>query len=899
MHTKLNYLINFKLKFWRNFMRIWHNILTALIIASSLFVMSCGDDDYDDKIITGTPDIPAAYGNLIGTFITSDTTWSGNQTLTGKYYVMPGVTLTIEKGSTISFTYHNNDNTKVGAIITLRADATNYDTPQPSGKLVAVGTSNEPIIFTSAKGTKEAGDWGGIILIGEAPNNIPGGEGDVEGFDTSIKYGGTNSTDNSGSLSYVRIEYCGFGIAPDSEINGLSLYSVGSETNLDHIQVYKCTDDGFEFFGGSVNTKYLVSAYNDDDSFDMDEGWNGKNQFWLAVQAPGADNGFESDGRKVLGEGDASNPTIYNATLYGFGTGKDASDKNYGMRLREDFQGMLHNFVISNFAGINWKLESNDGDVTSANFDNGNLHLANTVFWGNNLDADTPSELSGFGSADDETRFLATTQNNHYASPLFQNASNFNFALQNASPALENAATPPNDGFFDASATYRGAFGTTNWASEPWVRWDDSLGELPNEVPEAYEGLQSIGTVISQNTTWSGNQTLTGKYYVLPGITLTIEKGSNIAFTYHDGNSEKVGAIITLKADATNFSSARPSGKLVAEGTETEPIVLTSAKGTKEAGDWGGVILVGEAPNNIPGGEGDVEGLPEVVKYGGSNSSDNSGSLSYVRIEYCGFGIAPDSEINGLSLYSVGSETNLDHIQVYKCTDDGFEFFGGSVNTKYLISAYNDDDSFDMDEGWNGKNQFWLAVQAPGADNGFESDGRKVLGEGDASNPTIYNATLYGFGTGKDASDKNYGMRLREDFSGKLHNFIVSNFAGINWKLESGSGDITSANFDSGALELQNFTAFGNNLDSSTPSEFNGFNDATDETRFLAGANNNAVQDPMFTDASINDFSLQESSPALTGATPPNDGFFDSSATHQGAIGSDNWTTKSWVRWND
>ena len=94
-----------------------------------------------------------------------------------------------------------------------------------------------------------------------------------------------------------------------------------------------------------------------------------------------------------------------------------------------------------------------------------------------------------------------------------------------------------------------------------------------------------------------------------------------------------------------------------------------------------------------------MEGLPDAIQYGGNNNADNSEVLKYVRIEYVGFSFVEGSELNGLSLYSVGSGTTLEYIQVYKCTDDGFEWFGGSVNAKYLISAFNDDDSFDMDEG--------------------------------------------------------------------------------------------------------------------------------------------------------------------------------------------------------
>lgn len=442
--------------------------LLLLLLIGSIQLISCGDDDKKD-----TPaEVPSAYTSLPGTLIVEDETWSGTKTLTGAYYILPGVTLTIEPGTVIKFTYHNNNPDSVGAIFALKADPTNFSTPRASARLEAEGTAANPIIFTSAKTTKAAGDWGGIVLIGEAPNNIPGGIGDVEGVSSEIQYGGSNTADNSGTLKYVRIEYCGFGLITDSELNGLSLYSCGSGTTLDHVQVYKCTDDGFEFFGGSVNAKYLVSAYNDDDSFDHDQGWNGKGQFWLGVQTTGADNGFESDGRHTLGSGNPTKPTIYNVTLYGLGTGKDAADGNRGMRLREDFEGTLKNFLVTNFAGVAWRLESASGDSTSRNYDKGLLTITNAVVYNNDRDVTVAGNYGGFNSLNDSTRFFSAA-NVTEANPNFTNVGSKDFSVQAGSPCLSNAATPPSDGFFDVSATYRGAMGSANWATGSWVRWSD------------------------------------------------------------------------------------------------------------------------------------------------------------------------------------------------------------------------------------------------------------------------------------------------------------------------------------------------------------------------------------------------------------------------------------------
>ena len=134
--------------------------LVFIIITTSISFTSCDNSTGDD----GSSELPEIYASLPGTLIDEDTTWDTDQTLTGQYYVLPGVTLTIEAGTTIGFTYHNNNIDDVGSIITLPADANNFDTPRVSGRLVAEGTANNPIIFTSARSAKQAGDWGGIVL---------------------------------------------------------------------------------------------------------------------------------------------------------------------------------------------------------------------------------------------------------------------------------------------------------------------------------------------------------------------------------------------------------------------------------------------------------------------------------------------------------------------------------------------------------------------------------------------------------------------------------------------------------------------------------------------------------------------------------------------------------------
>lgn len=220
------------------------------------------------------------------------------------------------------------------------------------------------------------------------------------------------------------------------------------------------------------------------------------------------------------------------------------------------------------------------------------------------------------------------------------------------------------------------------------------------------------------HTLKKGVYTMVGWIYVEEGATLTIEPGTIIKGTdyNYDGRQSATGSSLIIKRGA----------KIYAEGTPTDPVVFTSAqpKGKRQATDWGGIIICGKARNNQ--GEMTIEGGVEA-DHGGNDDNDNSGTLRYVRIEFAGYPYALDNEINGLTLGSVGSKTTIDHVQVSYSGDDSFEWFGGTVNAKYLIAYHGWDDDFDTDNGFTGKLQFLLGVRDPKiADqsnaNGFESD---------------------------------------------------------------------------------------------------------------------------------------------------------------------------------
>ena len=280
--------------------------LLKLVFAASACMLintACSSDDgnknqTDDSFVWTTDggikacDHILFKNNVIGNgddefvFKGKQTLKKGTYVLKGWVYIAEGSELTIEPGTVIK-----GDKTSKAALIVERG-----------GKLMAKGSATAPIVFTSAqpKGSRKPGDWGGLIVCGKAVNNQ--GDMQIEGGPRT-KHGGTNNADNSGILSYVRIEFGGYPFASNQEINGLTLGSVGSGTQIDHVQVSYSNDDSYEWFGGTVNCKYLIAYKGWDDDFDTDNGYVGKVQYGLAVRdAKIADaslsNGFESDNWK-------------------------------------------------------------------------------------------------------------------------------------------------------------------------------------------------------------------------------------------------------------------------------------------------------------------------------------------------------------------------------------------------------------------------------------------------------------------------------------------------------------------------------------------------------------------------------------------------------------------------
>ena len=249
--------------------------LKTIAIAALMTAALVGCKKKDDGSSTPAPGANTITGN-----ITSDVTWKASEqyALGGYVYVKSGATLTIEPGTIIK-------SSKIQAALIV----------EPGAKIIAKGTASSPIVFTSGTSNPRRGDWAGVVICGKARTNnyittapiIEGGlattygsMGSLTGADAA-----TADADNSGILSYVRIEYAGYAPVPGSELNGLSLYALGSGTQLDHVQVTAANDDSFEWFGGCVNGKYLIAYMGIDDDFDTDNGYSGKVQFGLTIRS--------------------------------------------------------------------------------------------------------------------------------------------------------------------------------------------------------------------------------------------------------------------------------------------------------------------------------------------------------------------------------------------------------------------------------------------------------------------------------------------------------------------------------------------------------------------------------------------------------------------------------------
>ena len=620
--------------------------------------------------------------------------------------------------------------------------------------LMADGTADQPIVFTAraeVDGDAEDNDrglWGGLVINGYAPiNDCPevasGGTVDCtkEGEANSGLFGGDNANDNSGVLRYVSVRFAGSNVDPENQLNGIAFQGVGDGTTVEFVQVHNNLDDGVEFFGGTVDAKYVVLTGNADDSLDWTDGWTGRIQYLYIEQTDAADNAIEADNR----EGDEgatprSNPSIANMTVLG------KSDEN-ALRLRRGTGLALSNSFV-------------DGSATCIRVDGTSRDLLGTE-----LTVEGVSFACAQTNRGDDDGAVAA---------YLAGATNVSVNGDHVDPV------GLGDTFFDA-VDFIGAFGSEDW-SAGWT--------YPRSVTSPMQpdfGCPD-GTAVSSRTL-NGQRVCQLSGRITQDLLLTSNSLYELVGKVVIGGDNEASATLTVQAGTTIFGGTAVDflvisrgSQIVANGTRTAPITLTSQSDLEGSvdiettrGEWGGLVINGNAPiNDCPegatGGTADCtkEGEANSGLFGGSDPNDSSGKLNYVVVKYAGSNVDPENQLNGIAFQAVGDGTQVDYIQVHNNLDDGVEFFGGTVNAKHVVLTGNADDSLDWTDGWQGSIQYLVIDQgADAGDNGIEADNR----EGDEnatprSLPKIANMTITGH-PGERA------IRLRRGTGLELYSSVV------------------------------------------------------------------------------------------------------------------------------
>lgn len=443
-------------------------VLLATFSIVAIMMSGCKKNNDEAEIIE-----PAAPETI-------PTTISANKTLTndrvwilkGETHVLSGAVLTVDAGTII-----RSDVSSKGALVI-----------DKGARIEAVGTVDKPIVFTSGRpvGERNPGDWAGITIIGNAPTNRTS-IGIVEGGVTGTFGLGTVVNDNSGTLKYVRIEYAGVAFSTNSEVNALSLYAVGNGTTLDHIQVSYAQDDAFEFFGGTVNGKYLVAYGTKDDDFDFDFGYAGKLQFCVSYKlanfydAADQSNGIECDNEGTVPTTGPSapitKPVLSNFTFVGT-NGNDAvgSTNNFAVRFRRASRFALHNSVLLGYKAAGFSIESSytaaDYLSGAATFKNNLVHAVANPYQSFDASAQgviTSAAIKTKAEAEGSVTLTAATDANLKA-PF--NATAPDLMPNTGSPALAGTWISPDNSSFFTTVTYRGAFSATdNWMAT-WTNFN-------------------------------------------------------------------------------------------------------------------------------------------------------------------------------------------------------------------------------------------------------------------------------------------------------------------------------------------------------------------------------------------------------------------------------------------
>jgi hypothetical protein len=408
--------------------------------------------------------------------------------IVGRVAVVPPFTATISAGTTLyGDTRLDVTTNSLGTLVV-----------PPGSRIVATGTADKPVVFTSAKklgaayatdGGIGSGDWGGIFIFGEAPVNTPSGTSLKPALAPWGQFGGTKPNNDSGRLEYVRIEYAGAKLPDGQDGTSLDLGGVGDQTVIDHVQVRFSANDCYEILGGKVNLKHILCQYPNDDGIAWENGWTGKVQFVVVQGRPGIDdtaNGLQ--GRSGAPPAfPVSEPVMFNGTFCGQNLVPGAT-LQYGVRAESYTRLHLFNSVFMGWQsaldlrGTNTAAEvAGDGGITAMEIKSsiafGNIS-ANVAFAETQSTGGTSNAFyDDDGAFDEAAWWMNAGNNNSEANPGIPKCFD-PIGPRFASPGPIGAATaaqPPNDGFFDPTAKYVGAFKDQGdlWATGRWVVWSD------------------------------------------------------------------------------------------------------------------------------------------------------------------------------------------------------------------------------------------------------------------------------------------------------------------------------------------------------------------------------------------------------------------------------------------
>jgi hypothetical protein len=414
-------------------------IVGALAIGAALLVSQITPLKGDQAPPVNVPGIDKPVIVVTGS-VTGTENWTNDfyYVLRGAVFVESGATLNIQAGTRVI-----GESGSVGTLIVLRG-----------GRLNAIGTREQPIVFTSdqAVGDRNRGDWGGLIINGAAPVNLEGGQGQGEA-DTGV-YGGTDPNDNSGSLRYVRVEYAGVEFSPDNELNGIAFQGVGRGGSYEFIQVHMNRDDALEWFGGTADIKYAVASNAADDSFDWTFGWTGRAQFIVIHQrGDDADNGIEADNNEFNNNLlPRSHPQIYNLTMCGDRDTNEGTESVRAANIRRGTAFTIRNFLVQGFKATGVQISDAN---TLGQVDNGTSQLGAGVFW--NIAAPIHASIQPYVTSGRFPDVRGGVDGG--LSPDCSNHPNPNFQPVSAATLAGGQLTPiqpPNDGFF-VPVTFIGA----------------------------------------------------------------------------------------------------------------------------------------------------------------------------------------------------------------------------------------------------------------------------------------------------------------------------------------------------------------------------------------------------------------------------------------------------------